>query len=316
MSTFLGAYRDAKQRFEEASAIYRALANQPGVAASISHLSWIACVEGRLEEAELLAREGVATSLEAGSRTESAFALLNLGRVLEKVARLSKAHSVLQQSLKLYTDMGHCRYITSARSFSCSVALHLGRYEEARDHAETGLGLAREHGPRFCVGLNLLQLGCLALAQGADAQAHQFLGEGADALRRIGGNHDHLSWALATLALAAHALEDSCGARQHLCHALEIAQESGVVLPLLWALPAMALLLAGEGESERAVELYAVSSRFPLVTKSRWFADIAGNTLAEVAATLPAERVAILQARGRTRDLEATVVELLSELRT
>ena len=113
---------------------------------------------------------------------------------------------------------------------------------------------------------------------------------------------------------AAHALEDSCGARQHLCHALEIAQESGVVLPLLWALPATALLLAGEGESERAVELYALASRFPLVAKSRWFADVAGNTLSEVAAALPAERVAVLQERSRTRDLEATVAELLSEL--
>jgi hypothetical protein len=63
------------------------------------------------------------------------------------------------------------------------------------------------------------------------------------------------------------------------------------------------------------VELYALSSRFPLVAKSRWFADIAGNTLAEVADTLPPERVAVLQERGRARDLAATVKELLTELR-
>ena len=60
--------------------------------------------------------------------------------------------------------------------------------------------------------------------------------------------------------------------------------------PLLWALPATALILASEGEVERAVELYALASRYPLVAKSRWFADVAGNTLEEVAATLPAER--------------------------
>jgi hypothetical protein len=74
--------------------------------------------------------------------------------------------------------------------------------------------------------------------------------------------------------------------------------------------------LAGEGEIERAVELYARASRYPLVAKSRWFADVAGDTLAEVAAALPAERVAVLEESGRTRDLEATVAELLSELCT
>jgi hypothetical protein len=82
----------------------------------------------------------------------------------------------------------------------------------------------------------------------------------------------------------------------------------------MWTLPATALLLSDEGQKERAVELYALSSRFPLVAESRWFADVVGNTLAEVAATLPAERVAILKERGQTRDLEATVAELLTGL--
>ena len=84
--------------------------------------------------------------------------------------------------------------------------------------------------------------------------------------------------------------------------------------PLLWALPAMALLLAGEGEIERAVELYALASRYPLVAESRWFADVVGDTIVEATATLPAERVAVLQKRGRARDLSAAVKELLGEL--
>jgi hypothetical protein len=65
---------------------------------------------------------------------------------------------------------------------------------------------------------------------------------------------------------------------------------------------------------ERAVELYALASRYPFVAQSRWFADVTGDTLAEIAATLPAERVVILQESGRTRDMEATVAELLAEL--
>jgi tetratricopeptide (TPR) repeat protein len=192
----------------------------------------------------------------------------------------------------------------------------MGRYKEARDHAETSLNLVREHGPLYYAALNLLLLGCLELAQGMPAAAHPLLEESAAVYREVGPKDD-LGLALVCRAIAARGLGDTAGARQHLCHGLEIAHECKVAWPVIWALPAMALLLAGEGEYERAVELYALaSSRYPLVAKSRWFADVAGDTLSEVAATLPAERVAVLQQRGRTRDLEATVSELLTELRT
>ncbi|MGC9335595.1 MAG: ATP-binding protein, partial [Anaerolineae bacterium] len=312
MSMFLGAYGNAWRRLEEGLAVYRALGYLPGVAGSVSRMACIASMEGRFDEAEGLAREGVAASLEAGSRTQWALALLDLGEVLEKVAKLPEAHAVLLQSLALLTDLGHRGYITQAHTDLGSVELHLGHYEEARDHAQTGLALAHEHGPRFCVALNLLLLGCLELAQRAPATAYQLLEESAAVYREV-GHKDDLGLALACLAVAARGLGDMAGARQHLSHALEIAQESGAVLPLLWALPAMALLLAGEGENERAVELHALAARYPLVAKSGWFADVAGDTLAEVAAALPAERVAVLRERGRTCDLEATVTELLAE---
>jgi tetratricopeptide (TPR) repeat protein len=316
MSLFLGEYQDARQRIEEGSAIYRAMGYQPGLAGSLSRLAEIASLQGRFEEAERLAREGAATSREAGSRTELAFTLLNLGEVLDKVGKFPEARAVLQQSLALYNQLGHRHYITDTHRLLATIDLHLGRYGEARDHAKTGLALAREHGPRNCICKNLLLLGCLELAQGAPATSHQFLTEGADAFREIGGHWDDKSWAQVSLALAAYGLGDIPGARQHLYHALELAQEFGVVPPLLWALPVTALLLAGEGANESAVELYALASRYPLVANSRWFADVAGNTLTRVAATLPAARVAILQERGRARDLEATVKELLAELST
>jgi tetratricopeptide (TPR) repeat protein len=314
MSVFLGEYQDARRRWEEGLAIYRDLSNQPGIAGSLSCLAEIASLQGRFEEAERLAREGVATSREAGCRTEFAFTLLFLGTVLEKVGKFSEARSTAQQSLAAYNELGHRDYITETHRLLSSIDLHLGRYEEARDHAQTGLALARDHGPPDCVCKNLLLLGCLELAQGTPAEAHKFLREGGDAFRRIGGRWHDKSWAQASLALATHGLGDMPGARQHLCHALELAQETGVVPPLLWALPVMALLLAAKGEIERAVELYALASRYPMVAKSRWFADVVGRQIAAAADTLPAGRVAILQKRGRTRDLEATVAELLAEL--
>jgi len=315
MSMFLGAYEDAQQRLEQALAIYRALGNPSGMSASLSRLAQIAWVQGRLEEAERLARRSHALSLEAGARSEAVLSLMNLGETLEKVAKLSEAHSLLQQSLALFTELGQRNYVTQAHTFLASVEMHLGRYPSSREHAQSALAMARSHGPRFCVGMNLVLLGCLDLAGGAPSTAQRFLQESVAACQEI-GPQDDLSWALACLSLAAGALGDRQAARQGLMRSLEIAAHSGAVLPLLWALPAAALLLADEGEHERAIELYALTSQAPLVAGSRWFADVAGSHLAELASALPGERVAWLEQRGRARDPKATAEELLHELQT
>jgi hypothetical protein len=72
--------------------------------------------------------------------------------------------------------------------------------------------------------------------------------------------------------------------------------------------------MAGWGNSERAVELYALASRYPFVANSPWFENVAGRHVAAAAASLPPDVVAAAQERGRARDLEATVAELLAEL--
>jgi hypothetical protein len=77
----------------------------------------------------------------------------------------------------------------------------------------------------------------------------------------------------------------------------------------------VSLLLAGEGEVERAVELYGMASRYALVAKSRWFADVVGHRGDALATALPAERVDVLKERGQARDLQVTAGELLGALR-
>jgi hypothetical protein len=99
-----------------------------------------------------------------------------------------------------------------------------------------------------------------------------------------------------------------------LVEALSAAQETETTFPLSLALPLAALLLADQGQQERAVELYALASQNPYVANSRWFEDIAGRHIVAVAATLPPEVVAAAEARGRGRDLWGTAEALLKEL--
>ena len=80
-----------------------------------------------------------------------------------------------------------------------------------------------------------------------------------------------------------------------------------------------ALLVASAGEvgpaqRERAVEIYALASRYPFVANSRWFYDVFGRHIDAIAANLPPEVAEAARERGRARDLQATVKELLVEL--
>ena len=69
-------------------------------------------------------------------------------------------------------------------------------------------------------------------------------------------------------------------------------------------------------ETERAVELYALAARYPYISNSRWFEDVVGREVRAAAETLAPEVRAAAEERGRARDLDATVEELLAELAT
>ena len=85
-------------------------------------------------------------------------------------------------------------------------------------------------------------------------------------------------------------------------------------MPLVHPLSGIALLPLHGGQHEREVELHAMASPYPYVANSCWFYDVFGRHIAAVAATLPAEVTQAARERGRARDMDATVKELLVEL--
>jgi hypothetical protein len=86
------------------------------------------------------------------------------------------------------------------------------------------------------------------------------------------------------------------------------------LVPLMWGLPALALLLADRGEQERAVEVHALATRYPLVARSRWFEDVVGRPIKDLATTLPTDVVASARERDQVQGLEASLMELLANL--
>ena len=103
-------------------------------------------------------------------------------------------------------------------------------------------------------------------------------------------------------------------ARECLHEAARIAADTGVFRLSVRVLAGIALLMVDQSEAERAVELYALVSRYGYVANSRWFEDVLVRPIADAVASLPPDAVSTAEERGRERDLHATVKRLLAEL--
>jgi predicted ATPase len=314
----VGAYDEAERAYQEGLALQQALGNQAGTSNSLSALGVLAWVRGRLEEAVRRLQESVAIVREIDDRPGTALGGLNfmglarLGEALMRSGELAEGHSLIEESVRVYNDLGDLFNSTFASLFLCEAKAHLGRYEEARALGQAGLAFWRGSG-LWPVGFACFGSALAALAVEGYADAQDLLAESSSCFQEF-GHRENLGWALAVLGYAARGLGQASRARAHLCEALGITADIGAFMPFLYGLPAAALLLADQGQAEWAVELYAMASRYGFVANSRWFEDVAGKHLTGVAAALPPEAVAAALLRGRARDVEATVKELLIEL--
>ena len=307
-------FSEARQLIGQALEICEDLGSITLATYSVCGLGYIALAEGELEKAERFLRQALPDAQESGSQQAIAFALGPLGITLVCGGRFAEGYALLQENRAVINDLGWSFMVGEAQTGLSLVKMHLGQYDEARLQLPVDYAQGAGNQARSLLALGSLDfaLGSLELTEGAYGEAHQLLQEGV-AQEREFGRLWYLAGHLAVLGYAARGLGQSSQARQHLVEALEIVTEYGVYLMLVYAFPLAALLLADRDEVERAVEIYALALNYPFVANSKWFEDVAGQHIAAVAATLPPEVVAAAQERGRARDVEATVAELLTE---
>jgi tetratricopeptide (TPR) repeat protein len=308
----LGDYGEARQRQEEALRIRRALGDQRGIAVSLRKLSDIAMNRGEFEMAEQWIRESFTIREEIGDQVGIADSLFELGMIHSFFGNFSEAHSILEKTLAICIDLGHVNLIHT-RIFLGVQKLHLGQYEQAQAQLQTDLVLCREVNNRYQLGNALRTLGRSLLAQAAYTEAEDRLQESVTVFQELHQPAD-MAQAFGFLAYVAHGLGYTSKMRHYLVRTLQMAIETGDILPLVFTLPAVALFFADQGQPEQAVEIYTLVSPRPVIANSRFFEDIASRRLAAIAATLPPEVAAAAQARGQARDLWAAAKELLEEL--
>jgi tetratricopeptide (TPR) repeat protein len=309
----MGAYDESRQLDREELAVRQALGDRIGTARTLMGMGITALAQWRLDEAEPLVREAAATLQETGDPTVYVSGIRDLGSTLVWLGEFVEGYTLLERSLQIYTDLGWQWAEPHVRLCLGMAELHLGRYAAAGIQMQMVLASAKETQGTLAVALSLFYLGCVALAEEKHFEAESYYQESLIALQEI-GQSGQVTYSLAGLGSVALGLGDIRQAEQRLCAALRAIIETRGFRPSMYVLPAVAMLLAEQGKTEQAVELYALTSRYRLVANSRWFEDVFGRHIAAVAATLPPEVVAAAQERGKARDLEATVEELLVEL--
>jgi predicted ATPase/transcriptional regulator with XRE-family HTH domain/Tfp pilus assembly protein PilF len=306
-----GEHSPARQFATQSLQIRQAWQDARGIANVLDVLTLVVLDEGDLEEAERLIQQRIKLYRQVDDRAGLAGAYQTLAYVLLQSGDYEKSAGWFEENLALCVNLGDRQRISVAQNalgiFHCA----RGEYDKANKHAQISLAYAEEVFNRMGVADAHRTLGWVALGRGQFAKARHHLELSLHILRDLGQRHE-MSWSLASLAYVELALGHPAQAQRSLVEVLRLATELTLSIPIMIALPAVALLLVAQGNCRRAVEIYALATNhYRFLRCSQWFEDIAGKQLAGIIATLPTEVVRPAQKRGKALDLATTIAELI-----
>jgi predicted ATPase/transcriptional regulator with XRE-family HTH domain len=314
LARYQGAFAEARRHFRASLDIRAACGDRRGIAEALIWDSHAAADSGQVDEAEALARRSYALYEDLGDSANRAFGLGELGVMLMYAGKYGQACRMVQESLDLYLDMGNHTMRAYAQGLLAVACLATGQYEAAHILSQQATAQVRGlRGAKSGLASMLHYAGWVELTLGAYREAEALLQESV-VLHRQSGNAGLLGWPLAQLGYTHWLLGDRRRAQAELLEVIQTSARQQAFLPLLLALPAIALMLAEQGRPERAVELYALAWRHPLLANAQSFIDSFGQPLDAVVAALPPSIAAAAQARGQLLDLWETAAELHAEL--
>jgi predicted ATPase len=296
----------------EALDIFREIGDRKGTALTLQHLGLICGDQGELIEARNLYQESLAIFRELGNPDGIARSLDGLGYVTWILGEYKVAQQLHQEGLAIQTEIGNRGGIASSLHFLGIDACGLREYEEAERLWQESLTIYTDISVAERIATVLGDIGEVLDVSGDYRQALQRAQEGLALHQKIGYRWG-MAWCYRVLGNAACGLRELEAARKYFCQALQATQEVGAMGVALLTLVGIASLFTAEGEKEQALELLALV--FHHQASWQWAKDRAAPVVAQLEAELPPDVVAAAKERGRARDLNATVAELLVELK-
>jgi tetratricopeptide (TPR) repeat protein len=281
----MGCPDDRTQRrrlVEESLAISRELGNLPPMLWALRLLGHEAMQRGAYGEAEARLQEILRVSRRAASGRSDGYVLATLGHMARARGELDRARKYHQEALALFAGTDLVETVGRLHSHLGDLAMAVRDLDLAREHHQHALAAYVETGTNWMAGQMLFGGSC------GIPVSHQTLGD---------------------IALAAG---DEDEARRHYWGALDLAGEHPVEPLQLHLLLGPAKLLVQAKDPERAAELAALARDHPASVEET--KDKAGALLDQLRSEIAPDVFAAAEERGRARDLNATVEELLEVL--
>lgn len=304
-----GDLTPGRRFYEKSLALYGLASDERNCAHVLQRLGYILRDQGHLAEAERVNTESLTIYARIGDRAKLAEGHYALAWTLIFAGHYDEAYAQVEKFNAMRTDLG----LPTSLTLPGLINLERGQYAAARTHLEAQLHHSRATHDKDTLSLGLDVLSCLAIVEARYADAQALVTEAIELHQEI-GEQTRLAHAQIFAGYVARSMGQRTVAQQYFFQALQSTGVHNGFLTLLFALPGIALLLADEGEIERAIEIYAQIADVSLVANSQMRWDLAGAQLAGVAATLPPAVVVAARARGKAGDLWTTAAALLVAL--
>jgi predicted ATPase/DNA-binding SARP family transcriptional activator len=297
--------------YREALGIFREIGDQRGVAIALHALGSKLVPQGEYSEARRLTQESLTRFRALGDAKGIRDCLASLGYIAWILGEYKVAQGLHQEAYALSTGVADRYGMAHALMALGRDAAGLGDYERCKQLYHEGVAILQDIGNLQGVAGGLGDLSELATVLGEYAEAAQLAQESLTMDQRLSYPIE-IAWASRVLGNVAREQNDLQGARRYLRRALEMGVSARATAPALLTVTGIAALLIREGELERPAELLALVLHHPWTWQ--WTKERAAPLVARLEAALSPERFAAAQERGRARDLETTVQELLAEL--
>lgn len=277
-------------------------------------LGTLAAAQGQVEESGRLLGESLDIRASLGDRiTDIAVGPVDLGMTLTWIGRMAEADEVREEALALYESQGQPEQIALAHVALATSKMHLGQYELSERHGRIGLALCKKEGNDQGAGRALWLLSGLALIDEEVDEAEALAQESLAYFQRVEAAAE-IGWVLGLYAEIARRRNMVVEARNYLYQALTTGAGVMSLVTSLLALAVYINLIADGDDKEKAVELGALLEMQPILRSSGGTRMLFANRFDEFRKSLPPDRTAALEARGRARNLTETAAEIVSEL--
>ena len=306
----LGELREAHDNQQASLALAHALNDQKAKASALSLLGALLLAQGKTEQAEASLQDNLTLFRSLDAPAGLAQTLRRLGGWATSCGEYARARQFHEESLIIAREISDQKTIASNLNELGRIASNLKAWEESARCYQDSLMLFKALGDRGSAALVLNNLSLVFSAQGRHAEALQFCQEALAVFEEIG---DRMATTLIrdSLGSIAHALGDDAQARQHFKDSLAAAMEIGLTPSAILSLVGLAKVRVSAGDREQALELLGLAFNHPAC-------DAEGRErgeplLAELRTVLPPDVVEAALERGKTKDLNAVVAEILGE---